>query len=150
MAAGGSRGSAAQAALEELCGLYWKPVYGYIRSLGNDREEARDLTQAFFTYLLEKSLHGRARADRGRFRSFLLGCVNHFLSDTRSGIHAKKRGGDWTRLDNSIEEVEGWLQLATAPGQQPDRLYDWACAVSLMNQALERLAAEQASLKPDR
>jgi len=131
--------------LEELCTLYWKPVYGYVRSQGNDREEARDLTQGFFTYLLEKALPGRARSDRGRFRSFLLGCVNHFLSDSRARGQARKRGGDWARLEGSIEEVEGWLQLAGPAGQQPDQLYDWACAISLMNQALERLGAEYGS-----
>ena len=148
IAAGGSRSTVAQAALEELCALYWKPVYGYVRSRRYNREEARDLTQGFFAHLLEKALYDRARSDRGRFRSFLLGCVNHFLSDSKSRVQAQKRGGDWARLEGSIEEVEGWLELATATGQQPDQLYDWACAISLMNQALERLGAEHES--PDR
>ena len=148
IAAGGSRDTGARVALEELCALYWKPVYGYVRARGNDREAARDLTQGFFAYLLEKALLGRAQSDRGRFRSFLLGCVNHFLSDSQSRLQTQKRGGDWARLEGSIDEVEGWLQLAGPAGQQPDQLYDWACAISLMNQALERLGAEYRA--PDR
>lgn len=141
-AAGDSRAPTARQALDALCALYWKPVYCYIRSREANREEARDLTQGFFEHLMEKHLFHHAQANRGRFRSYLLGCVTNFLKNARTHARAQKRGGDCTRIDESIEAAEGWLELAASESQQPDRVYDWACAISVMDQALERLEAE--------
>jgi len=147
LSAGNSDSSAAAEALDTLCALYWRPVYCTVRSRGFDREEARDLTQGFFEHLMEKHLFHQAQANRGRFRSYLRGCVTNFLKNARTHGRAQKRGGGWNRVEGSIEEAERWHKLAAAEHQQPDRLYDWACAVSVMDEALERLEAEHETSK---
>ncbi|MCA8962809.1 MAG: sigma-70 family RNA polymerase sigma factor, partial [Planctomycetes bacterium] len=83
----------ARAALSELCENYWPPIYAYLRRRGHSTHEAQDLTQSFVVELLERDLLGRADADRGKFRSFLLGACQHFLSHERERAAAKKRGG---------------------------------------------------------
>ncbi|MCP5521737.1 MAG: sigma-70 family RNA polymerase sigma factor [Verrucomicrobiales bacterium] len=145
LAAGNSCAPAARQALDALCALYWRPVYCYIRSREANREDARDLTQGFFEHLMEKHLFHQAQANLGRFRSYLLGCVTNFLKNARTHARAQKRGGEWTRINESIEQAESWLELAAAERQQPDRVYDWACAISVMDQALERLEGEHAT-----
>src|SRR4051794_32356239 len=81
-------------ALEKLCVAYWSPVYGFVRRLGNDRETAEDFTQSFFARLLEKDAITAASPARGRFRSFLLGCLKNFLTNEWDRARAQKRGGD--------------------------------------------------------
>src|SRR3990172_2982951 len=80
-AEGGS--SDADAALATLCETYWPPVFAFVRRSGHVHEDARDLTQAFFTRLMERGYLKAANRDRGRFRSFLLAAVRHFLADAR-------------------------------------------------------------------
>src|SRR6266851_1982264 len=83
----------ARAALAELCEAYWYPLYAFIRRQGHSMEDARDLTQEFFTRLLEKDYLGAADRERGKFRSFLLGCCKHFLANEHDRAKALKRGG---------------------------------------------------------
>ena len=73
-----------RAALDALYRTYCYPIYAFIRRRGYDRQDAQDLTQDFFVHLLEKGTLGRADRQRGRFRSFLLGALNHFLAHSRS------------------------------------------------------------------
>ena len=82
----------AKLALSELCEIYYGPVEAFIHATMRDKEEARDLTQAFFAKVLEQHAFEGANPERGRFRSFLLGAVKHFLWDTRRGDRAQKRG----------------------------------------------------------
>jgi hypothetical protein len=80
-------------ALAMLCQAYWPPVYGFVRRSGYDKEQSQDLTQGFFTQLLEKSFLVDADQQRGRFRSFLLTAVKHFLANEWDREHTLKRGG---------------------------------------------------------
>ena len=89
------RGTAGESgrALEELCRTYWYPLYAYVRRKGYRSDDAHDLTQAFFTRLLEKNYLSVADRNRGKFRSFLLGTLEHFLAREWTKAHAQKRGG---------------------------------------------------------
>ncbi|HUF60448.1 MAG TPA: hypothetical protein VMN36_00105, partial [Verrucomicrobiales bacterium] len=91
--ASGTGQDSAQAAMEELCRTYWRPVYSFVRARGFSKEDAQDLTQDFFSLLIFK--HGLASADpaRGRFRSFLMASVDNFLANQWDRSHAQKRGG---------------------------------------------------------
>src|SRR6476661_4841082 len=82
----------ARRALSELCALYWYPLYAFIRRRGHGADEAQDLTQGFFARILERNIVGTADPKRGRFRSYLLGALQHFLADERDRAMALKRG----------------------------------------------------------
>src|SRR3954453_9987809 len=93
LAAGKGESPDADAALAGLCQTYWYPLYAFVRRLGHQPADAQDLTQAFFARLLEKHYLQAADPERGRFRSFLLSAVKHFLSKERDRDKAHKRGG---------------------------------------------------------
>src|SRR5712671_3857274 len=80
-------------ALEELCRAYWYPIYSFIRRQGHDSPQAQDLTQGFFARILEKDYLSDADAARGRFRSFLLGSLKHYLANEWDYARRQKRGG---------------------------------------------------------
>src|ERR1700712_2452906 len=88
-------------ALEKLCLSYWFPLYAYVRRRGYDVEEAKDLTQGFFAALLAKNYVGDADRNRGKFRTFLLTSLGHYLANEWDRVRAKKRGGGitWISLD---------------------------------------------------
>lgn len=144
---------AAQAALGELCEAYYAPVLAFIRSTGRPEEATRDLTQEFFARLL--ALHGldTAKPGHGRFRSFLLGAVKHFLADQHDRAQAAKRGGGQSPL--SIEaglhaHTTAQLQIPDPVGPPPDAVFDREWAQTLVSRALEVLAQEcAAAAKPD-
>src|SRR3954451_3129307 len=83
-----------QAALENLCANYWYPLYAFVRRTAADREGAEDLTQAFFARVLQKGYLSEYRLERDRFRTFLLACLKHFLSNERDRASALMRGGN--------------------------------------------------------
>jgi len=145
LAAGDSRSPNAEEALEHLCRLYWKPVYGFVRSRSHSPEDALDLTQGFFAHLLESRLIHRADAQLGRFRSYLLGCVKNYISGEKAKALTRKRGGDWKRINLDVGAVEQWLSIAAPAARQPDQIYDYACAVSLLDEALRLLEEECAT-----
>src|SRR5262245_41519922 len=91
--AGRSETTRALAALENLCQTYWYPLYAYVRRRGHSPEDAKDLTQEFFARLLEQQSIANARPERGRFRSFMLGAMNHFLATEWAKLQTQKRGG---------------------------------------------------------
>src|SRR4051812_26444272 len=92
VAANGPGGDAREA-LEWLCRKYWLPLFAYVRRRGESPENAEDLVQGFFAWLLTRELLSRAEAERGRFRSYLLGCLNHFLLHHAERMRRLKRGG---------------------------------------------------------
>src|SRR5947207_8971063 len=92
LATGPSNSSQASKALERLCRTYWPPIYSYVRSQGFGPADAQDLTQAFFAKLLEKNFWARADPQKGRFRSFLLTALRHFLADQRDRARPANRG----------------------------------------------------------
>src|SRR5690348_14867403 len=85
-------------ALAKLCESYWYPVYAFVRRRGHSPEEALDLTQGFFARLMEKNSLATADAAKGRFRSWLLGAVKHYISNERERAAAQKRGGGVQKL----------------------------------------------------
>src|SRR5215469_768896 len=99
----------ALSALTELCQIYWRPVYVFLRRQGIPQHDAQDLTQGFFADLIETRAYARADPIKGRFRSFLLGTLKHFVAHARDYDHAQKRGGANTpvQLDEAaISEAE--------------------------------------------
>jgi RNA polymerase sigma-70 factor (ECF subfamily) len=133
----------ALSALSELCRIYWRPLYAFLRRQGYRSEDAQDLTQGFFADLIETRAYARADREKGRFRSFLLGALKHFIADTRDRGQALKRGGGMileTLDDKAIAEAEA--QLARTAKWQSDEVYDCEWAASLVRQALARLTQE--------
>jgi len=135
----------ALAALSELCQIYWRPVYLFLRRQGIPQHDAQDLTQSFFADLIENRVYARADELKGRFRSFLLGTLKHFLAHARDHERAQKRGGgaQWVHLDEAaLLEAEAHA----APGQNwsPDGVFEREWAASLLRRALDRLAQEYA------
>src|SRR5262249_16983692 len=129
--AGASSAASAEAlsALSQLCQIYWRPLYVFLRKQGYGSEDAQDLTQGFFAHLIESRAYARADPEKGRFRSFLLGVLKHFIADTRDRERALKRGGGMIleKLDDeAIADAEG--QIARAIRWQADEVYDreWA------------------------
>ena len=129
-------------ALSTLCQAYWRPVYAFIRRNGFDGEQARDLTQGFFTLLLEKDYLLDADRARGKFRSFLLTAVKHFLSNERDRANALKRGGGWTPISIDLPEAEAWHRPAATDKSTPESLFERRWAVSLLESVLSKLRAE--------
>lgn len=129
-------------ALEPLCRTYWYPLYAYVRRRGYEPEEARDFTQSFFARLLEKDLLARASPERGRFRSFLLTAMQHFLADERDRASALKRGGGQSIL--SWEELTPEARYAAEPAENcsPDKLFERRWALTILDQAWNRLGEE--------
>jgi RNA polymerase sigma factor (sigma-70 family) len=130
-------------ALSELCQIYWRPLYSFLRKQGYDAEDARDLTQGFFADLIESRAYARADREKGRFRSFLLGTLKHFIADVRDHGRALKRGGGMilTSLDDQAT-AEAEAQIARATKWQAEEVYDREWAALLLRQALNRLAQE--------
>lgn len=107
LAAGLQASPQAATALEKLCRTYWYPLYAFIRRRGHDAHESQDLTQAFFADLLARESLATAQPHRGRFRSFLLGAAQNFLSKQHERAQTLKRGGHCTFLSLDEEDPEG-------------------------------------------
>ena len=133
----------AEAALETLCRDYWYPLYCYVRRRGYSAEDSEDLTQSFFQRLLERRDFAIADAERGRFRSFLLASLKHFLSDQWDRSQAKKRGGDRTIVSFDQLAAEERFQAEPSDDQTPERLFEQNWAQTLLAHILDKLALEQ-------
>jgi RNA polymerase sigma factor (sigma-70 family) len=142
LTAGGSDTTQARAALEQLCRNYWQPLYAYVRRTGHSREEAEDLTQEFFARLLAQNSVARADPARGRFRSFLLASLKHFLANEREKAHARKRGSGAPLLPLEFDTAETRCAQPAAPGDTPDRAFDRQWALALLDVVLGRLHKE--------
>jgi RNA polymerase sigma-70 factor (ECF subfamily) len=130
-------------ALSELCQIYWRPVYLFLRRQGISQHDAEDFTQSFFADLIEDRAYARADELKGRFRSFLLGTLKHFLADARDRDRAQKRGGGSVpvQLDEAaISEAE--TQAARVRKWSADGVFEREWAASLLRRALDRLAQE--------
>ena len=125
-----------RAALERLCRAYWEPVRMYALFRGWTREDAEDLTQSFFLYLMENSVLRRVERDRGKFRAFLQGVLNHFLLTERDRRLRQKRGGGQAHVN--VEDAEEELAAPTGQADYFDR--QWAAA--LMKSSVTNLRAE--------
>jgi RNA polymerase sigma-70 factor (ECF subfamily) len=142
VAAAGQEGEATRAALSDLCGAYWYPLYAFIRRRGHSADDARDLAQAFFATLLEKGYLADADPDRGRFRAFLLTAVSRFVSKEHERAGALKRGGDVHRLPMDFGEGEARYQFEPADNWTPQRVFERRWALTLLDRTLTGLRSE--------
>ena len=131
-------------ALEELCRLYWFTIYAFVRRWGQDREDARDLTQGFFAYLLERNAIAGATPERGRFRSFLLGTLKNYVSNQQNWANAIKRGGQHKLVSIDEETAEGLYVHEPATHATPDNIFEKRWAMAVIEEAMKRLRADYA------
>ncbi len=142
LAAGGTDDGVASDALEKLCRAYWYPLYVYVRRRGHSPADAQDLTQEFFCRLLARGDFAVAKPEKGRFRSYLLGALKHFLSDQRDKAGAAKRGGGAVIFSLDTEDMEARYANDLASGEPPDREFARRWATAILDQALARLRVE--------
>ena len=132
----------AEDALRRLCEAYWYPVYVFIRRRGSEAELAKDLTQEFFSRLIAKQYLRVADREKGRFRTFVMACVEHFLSNERKKEQTLKRGGQYTFV--SLEEAlaEDRYQAEPVNEMSPDQLLDRRWALTALGLSLQKLRQE--------
>jgi DNA-directed RNA polymerase specialized sigma24 family protein len=130
-------------ALEKLCQTYWFPLYAYARRRGFSAHDAQDLTQGFFECLLERQSLANADPNRGRFRSFILGAMNHFMRDKWEKGRAQKRGGEhFQPLSIELAAAEKRFDLEPASHITPDLAFEKEWATALLDVVLSRLQQE--------
>jgi RNA polymerase sigma factor (sigma-70 family) len=132
----------AASALEGLCSRYWYPVYAFIRRRGSDPHEAKDLTQAFFTHLLEKETLKKVDREKGKFRSFLLASATNFLTNEWDKRQTLKRGGQHQIISLDDTEAEELYRHEPVAALTPENLYERRWAFTLLNEVLARLKEE--------
>lgn len=143
MLAAGSRSSRqADVALEELCRTYWYPLYVFVRRQTSTREDAEDLTQAFFARFLEKNYLEGLNSEKGRFRAFLLASLKHFLANEWDKAMAQKRGGGKIFVPIDAQSAETKLGIDPADAQSADKIFERRWALTLLEQVLRRLREE--------
>lgn len=142
LAAGDFDGKASRIALTQLCENYWYPLYAYVRRRVDDVHEAQDLTQAFFSYLLEKRTIASADRNRGRFRTFLLTALKNFVANQWKKARAEKRGGGKTELSLDFDAGESRYQIEPSHTVTAEKLYERRWVLTLLDQVLERLRIE--------
>jgi RNA polymerase sigma-70 factor (ECF subfamily) len=142
VAAGGDNSSAARAALASLCELYWYPLYAYIRRHGYSPDDASDLTQAFFTSLLERRDFEQLTPERGRFRAFLLASLKHFLANDVARRRTLKRGSGVAPASLSLDHAEERYGREPAGVMTPETLYERRWALTVIERALASLRQE--------
>jgi len=133
---------AAGEALEALCRAYWYPVYAYIRRRGHSPHQAEDLTQGFFESFLAKDHWIRADPKKGRLRSYMLGAINHFLSDADDREHRLKRGGRCPVISLDLRDGEGRYLAEPANSLTPERLFERRWVLALLDEVLQAIEAE--------
>ncbi len=140
--AGRSDTTRARAALARLCQTYWFPLYAYVRRRGHSPEDAQDLTQEFFARLLERNWVADADQKKGRFRSFLLAAMNHFLADAWDKAQAQKRGGGVAPLPLRFDTAETRYGVEPADNLTPERSFERRWALTLLDEVVKRLQLE--------
>ena len=144
LAAQGPGSPDAAEALERLCRTYWGALYAYVRREGHSPADAADLTQAFFARFLEKHFLQDVDRRKGKFRSFLLKTLNHFLADEWRHAHAEKRGGSHPAISINTEDWETRYGRELTSDVTPEKLFERRWAVTLFDQALAQLRDESA------
>ena len=132
----------AREALENLCRAYWYPLYAFVRRQGVSPEDAQDLTQAFFEKLIEKNFLADVQREKGRFRSFLLAALKHFLANEWDKARAQKRGGGVVHVPIDTASAETRYGLEPAHFDSPEKLFERRWAITLLDRVLERLRDE--------
>lgn len=142
LAAAHRSGADSREALSTLCRLYWFPVYAYVRRRGFHHHQAADLAQGFFTSMIEGNTFRNADRERGKFRSYLLGALKHYLSHEWHYANARKRGGGRQLFPLDVDAAEE--RYATDPSHDltPEKLYERRWAVTVMEVAMEELRGQ--------
>ena len=142
VAAGNDNTSVAQDALATLYGIYWYPLYAYVRRRGRTADDARDVVQAFFLSLLERRDFSRLARERGRFRAFLLASMKHYLANDFGRRQALKRGGGATPCALSLDGAEDRYAREPADPMTPEMLYERRWALTVIDQVLLTIRTE--------
>ncbi len=132
----------AREALEELCRAYWYPLYAFVRGRGHSAVDAQDLTQAFFARIIETGGFVSADRTRGRFRSYLLGAMKHFLANEWHKTKTQKRGGQLNFIEWDALNPESRYAGTAAPSEDPDLLFDREWALETTSAAVRALRDE--------
>lgn len=141
-AAGRSDTTRALHSLEQLCRAYWYPLYVYLRRRGYGPEDAEDLTQEFFARLLHSNFLATANREQGRFRSFLLAALNHFVADEWDRQCARKRGGGQRLIPLEAETAETRYRLEPADDLTPEKVYEQRWARTVLTNVIDQLRQE--------
>jgi RNA polymerase sigma-70 factor (ECF subfamily) len=147
MAAGAAAGDRPAEAMARLCEAYWYPLYTYVRRTGHGVDDSQDLTQEFFARVLERHYLNDADRDRGRFRSFLLASLKHFLANEWDRARAQKRGGGKIPISLDTSSAEDRYRFEPVESLTPEVLFDRRWAMTLLDRALARLDREYASAR---
>jgi RNA polymerase sigma-70 factor (ECF subfamily) len=142
LAAGQTQSPEAAKALAELSNIYWYPLYAYVRRKGYDVTDAQDLTQEFFARLLESNSLAMVDRRKGKFRSFLLASLEHFLAKEWTRAHRLKRGGGQTIISWDDCDPEARYRLEPADNWSAERIYERRWALTVLEQAMTKLATE--------
>lgn len=142
LAAGRSQSTHARDALEQLCRAYWYPLYAFVRRQGYGPDDAQDLTQEFFARLIEKHYLQSVDQAKGKFRSFLLAALKHFLANEYYKATAQKRGGRASIVSLNAASAETTYAAEPADDASPDKLYERRWAMTLLHRVLAQLRAE--------
>jgi len=142
VAAGGSDSTHARTALEKLCRTYWQPIYAFVRRQGHSPHDAQDLTQEFFARLLEKKSLADVDRAKGRFRSFLLASLKHFLANEWDKARAEKRGGGQVLIPIDPHTAETSCGVDPADGVTAEKVFERRWALTLLDHVLQRLREE--------
>ena len=134
-------GPEARKALEALCGIYRPAVIAFVRRHGYSLADAEDMTQSFYADVIGRDFHARADPARGRFRSYLLTALRHFVARSRAHDDALKRGGQADHLSLGNDDADGHMDLAD-DGESPDEVFDRVWAVTVLHQAIDHLERE--------
>lgn len=129
-------------AIEQLCKIYWFPLYAFIRRRGHNETEAEDLVQAFFVRVIEKGVFAAADRDRGRFRTFLLSSLENFLSNEHAKAVALRRGGGRKAISLDLRNAEGQLVHWIADETGPEDEFHRQWAITVLNQVMDSVEKE--------
>lgn len=129
-------------ALARLCEAYWYPLYFFVRRTGRGADEARDLTQGYFLRMLERNYLDDVRPEAGKFRSFLLASMKHYLANVKREATALKRGGDAPLLSLDLDTAEDRYRHEPADERTPDKAYERQWALAIIERSKERLREE--------
>lgn len=145
LAAGDSHSPRIREAQEQLCRVYWYPLYAYVRRFGHGPEDAQDLTQEFFARLLGKKYLGAADPAKGRFRAFLLTTFKRFLANEWDRANRQKRGGGQQLFSLDEADAEHRYLAESADPMTPEKTFERRWALTLLEEVLKRLEQEYAA-----
>ena len=145
LTAGQGEAAPAHRALETLCSTYWYPIYVYVRRKGHGPDDAQDLTQEFFTQLISRDYLRSADREKGKFRTFLLAVLEHFLAREWNRAHRQKRGGQFTFLSLDQQSPEERYKLEPADNDTPERKFLRQWARTVLKETMKALERECAT-----